>query len=577
MFNVRPERLIPWLYVEPPPPDDVPGFRMNADGSVRDTQRSTPRDSFGFSTLLGPLMPRHPEAAQALSQPVLGALTPSPDFLAESALRNGLAQFRAQQQDDVPDFNFKLLDDAVQGFKFVESGSGLPRQETPWPDSTPPAPSQYPDIPPTPPSAAGSTQPFPPQLPEWLYKVVTMPVPQLSTAFDPRTGRRIVPYEPLIGPVRSYLTINEKAGGTEDDRPYVDGNSLPPDLDPAEPASAEPWPSSDSPMQSAEINIGPGATTAQHANPAPTPEAVIGNAWPQPPMDRWPYAEADAAEPEAPWRALMMPQPVGVAPAPSVGPFADPNFILAHTGDTEEPQTEQRMPLRQSQPTELKDPAAPTGPAGRPPERRTEKPLSQSIEDYRRAIADQIEELASSIATYGSRIYEDSILKAQDDLARLAERLRNDPGETVLNILNSFPPTRVEGKLVGGIAAVFTILANAARGLAFERAVLHALHAASPTAGITKNTSKISIEGLGRSVPDVLHRGITEIKSGVEINNSLQLRIQVAYAKLFRMPFNLIVNPTTERISQKVIEAVLETGGTIQRFDPVTGTFTRFK
>ena len=64
-----------------------------------------------------------------------------------------------------------------------------------------------------------------------------------------------------------------------------------------------------------------------------------------------------------------------------------------------------------------------------------------------------------------------SILKARDDLARLAQRLRNDPGETVLSILNSFPQTRVEGKFVGGLAAVLTILANAKRGLEFERTV----------------------------------------------------------------------------------------------------------
>jgi hypothetical protein len=73
-----------------------------------------------------------------------------------------------------------------------------------------------------------------------------------------------------------------------------------------------------------------------------------------------------------------------------------------------------------------------------------------------------------------------------------------------------------------------------------------------------------------------LKRGIREIKSGVEINNSIQLRVQAAYADLFRIPFSLIVGPATERISKSVIEAVTKTGGTIQRFDPVTGKFTPF-
>jgi hypothetical protein len=272
-----------------------------------------------------------------------------------------------------------------------------------------------------------------------------------------------------------------------------------------------------------------------------------------------------------------MPPPAGAAAVPSVGSVADSNFILANAADAEEPQSGQRMPLPQNQPTELTNPVTSTGSANRPPEHRSEQALSRSLEDHRRATADQIEELVGTISTFGSRIYEDSILKAKDDLARLAERLRNNTSETVLSILDSFPPTRVEGRLVGGIAAVLTILANAKRGLEFERAVLHALNAASPATKINKNTTKIGIEGLGRSVPDVLRKGITEIKSGVEINNSVQLRVQAAYAKLFGVPFNLIVSPTTERISQAVRDAVRKTGGTIQRFDPATGAFTPFK
>lgn len=402
-------------------------------------------------------------------------------------------------------------------------------------------------------------------------------MPQLSTAVDPRTGRRIIPYEPLIGPVSSYQTTNQNGRRNDDALAYVDGTSLLPDPDSAEAPSAERWPSSDTPIWPTDVNAGPGASTAQHADPEPTPEAVIGNAWPPPPMDGWPYSETDDIRREVPWPAVVMPQPVDAAPAPSVGSVADSNFIFANAGEAEEPQAEQRIPLPQDQPTKLKNPVTPTESASRPPEQRDGQALSRALEDHRHATAAQIEELVSTIATFGSRIYEDSILKAKDDLARLAERLRNDPGETVLSILNSFPQTQVEGKFVGGLAAVLTILANAKRGIDFEKAVLHALNAASQTTRINKNTGKISIEGLGRSVPDVLHKGITEIKSGVEINNSIQLRVQAAYAKLFGIPFNLIVSPTTQRISQSVRDAVKKTGGTIQRFDPATGTFTPFK
>jgi hypothetical protein len=295
-------------------------------------------------------------------------------------------------------------------------------------------------------------------------------------------------------------------------------------------------------------------------------------------MDGWPYAEAGGAKREAPWPPVVMPQPAGVAPAPSVGPVADSNFILANAGDAAEPRSEQRMPLPQGQPAELKNPVTPTGLPGRPPEQRTDQALSRSLEDHRRATADQIDELVSTIATYGSRIYEDSILKARDDLARLAERLRNDTTGTALSILNSFPQTRIGGKSVGGLAAVLTILANAKRGLEFERAVIDALNAASQVTKINKNTSKIGVDGLARrSVPDVLHRGITEIKSGVEINNSPQLVVQVAFCRAFKKPYNLVVSPTTKRISQKIQQAVRDTGGTIQRFDPSTGAFTPFQ
>jgi hypothetical protein len=155
-------------------------------------------------------------------------------------------------------------------------------------------------------------------------------------------------------------------------------------------------------------------------------------------------------------------------------------------------------------------------------------------------------------------------------MALLAERFANDPGETADSLLASFPQTRVEGEFFAGFAAVFTILANAVRGGEFERDVLKVLEAA-------KNKIKINAEGVGRSIPDILNEGITEIKSGVEIDSSPQLRTQSAYAQEHRVPFNLVVGPATQRVSQTVQESVYKLGGTIQRFDPATGTFTPFK
>lgn len=119
-------------------------------------------------------------------------------------------------------------------------------------------------------------------------------------------------------------------------------------------------------------------------------------------------------------------------------------------------------------------------------------------------------------------------------------------------------------------------LANAKRGTDFERAVLGALNAANTATKVEKNTTKIAVEELGRSVPDILLRSVREIKSGLEINNTKQLKIQAAYAEAARVPFSLIVSPTTRRISEDVREAVRASGGIIQRFDPTTGVFTPF-
>jgi hypothetical protein len=203
-------------------------------------------------------------------------------------------------------------------------------------------------------------------------------------------------------------------------------------------------------------------------------------------------------------------------------------------------------------------------------ERQPEQELSQYIEECRRAAADLTQELEHAVTRFGKRFYQDFILKAGSDLAQLAERFANDPGETAASLVDSFPQARVEGEFFAGFAAVFTILANAVRGGEFELDVLKALNAA-------KNSIKIEVEGVGRSIPDILKKGITEIKSGVEIDSSTQLRTQSAWAKEHRVPFNLVVGPATRRVSESVKKLVSDTGGTIQRFDPATGSFTPFK
>jgi hypothetical protein len=366
--------------------------------------------------------------------------------------------------------------------------------------------------------------------------------------------------------------MSERPPDASNSRPDLEVTSPVPAADSAGTPGVEPWP----PGWLADTDTSRDATTAPQSNREPIPEAITGDAWPQPPMDGWPNADANGAEPEIARPEVMMPQPTGVVTPPSNAPIADSNFILANAGDAEKPQAEQGMRPQQDGPAEPQPRVTP-GPDSSLPEQRAEKTLAQSIEDYRRAAAAGIEELERAVSSFGDRLYKDSILRARDEIAQHVDRFAEDPVGATLSVLNSFPQTRVEGEFVTSFAAVWTILANAARGLKFERAVFEALNAAQQATRINKNTTKVGVEGMGRSVPDVLHQGIREIKDVVEIDNSIQLRVQAAYARALGIPFSLIVSPSTKRISQPVREAVRRTGGTIQRFDPETGAFTPFK
>jgi hypothetical protein len=264
---------------------------------------------------------------------------------------------------------------------------------------------------------------------------------------------------------------------------------------------------------------------------------------------------------------------------------ADSNFILANAGDADMQQAEQPTPMPQGPQIQQKNTIAPSGarPADSPaalrfpeqppmemPERWHDEDLMPFVEVYRRAAADVAQDIGGAATRFGKGIYEDTILRAGRELRQLAERFLDDPLETARSVLDSFPTTKLEGESLAAFAAAMTIVANAARGLEFERAVIAALKAA-------KNKDKIGVSGLGRSIPDILNQGITKIKSGLEIDSSLQLRVQATRARINGLPFNLVVNQTTQRVSQSVKNLVFRTGGTIQRFDLATGIFTPFQ
>ena len=177
--------------------------------------------------------------------------------------------------------------------------------------------------------------------------------------------------------------------------------------------------------------------------------------------------------------------------------------------------------------------------------------------------------LLQDLVNYASRSIE-ALSRIPGGLARLREEFKARPVDTISRVANSFPQTRVEGELLAGTTSIFaTILANAKQGRAFETAALQALQ-------LLKNKTMVNVPGVGRSIPDSLIRGVTEIKSGLEIDGSLQLRVHREHAKLQKVPFNLVVAPRTWRISQNVQDWVYKSGGTIQRFDPVTGKFGPF-
>jgi hypothetical protein len=449
--------------------DDVPGFNIG-ESEVPPGNGTSVGGMFA-----APPMPQYPSWPRTLGS-TLGLQNPlrspppgdSPGLWVTPA--NNLPGFRLSPQDELTSFN-------------LNENDGSPREGT-WPDGMPPdaATPEDRDVAQTltlPPGVEDPAQPVPSGIPDWLYKLVTTPLPPLSAAVDPQTGRRIVPYGPLVNPVRSYQGTDQNVPTAGDLRTYPGGINSLPDLNSVKKPSAEQWPSSNTSEQPADTNFRSSAAWNNRLQPL-----TVGQ----------PYVQVNGDKLQDPWSAGIAPQGPGVPPTQSARPLADPNLILANSGDADVQQGQQQGPLPQNKQPQQQIPTSPpdTGVAGMPPalrthenpgtdmaaaERQPEQELSQFIEECRRAAADLTQELARAATRFGTRFYEDTILKFGSDMALLAERFANDPGETADSLLASFPQTRVEGEFFAGFAAVFTILANAVRGGEFERAVLKALEA----------------------------------------------------------------------------------------------------
>jgi len=217
---------------------------------------------------------RNGSPPQSLIQLPVNFPIPESNELSVSAPPTDLVNFMVEQPNEVPRFHVGLRDE-VPGFNLNEND--LPHPETTWPDrvETPlPASSDTAQTLALPPGVEEPDPPTP-QLPDWLRNVLAMPVPQLSTAFDPQTGRRIVPYEPLINWTRPPPSVDEDirgasaAGANAPEIAAMLGRSS------REAPAIKQWAPSVPPARLADID-------ARADSPPPMVREARWNSWPQP-------------------------------------------------------------------------------------------------------------------------------------------------------------------------------------------------------------------------------------------------------------------------------------------------------
>jgi hypothetical protein len=216
----------------------------------------------------------------------------------------------------------------------------------PWFDGMRPgsATSEYPDTlePQALPRDAGEpVQITPPQLPEWLGALLCMPLPRLSTAFDPRTSQRIVPYAPPIRPFSAYQPTDQRVPTTAA-TPVDDASPLP-DPGSVETPSDEVWPAPDMPNRwPADINPRSDIATAQNSNP-PSSQEAAWNAWLQP-LKSQPSTQVARDQGSGPSGAGMVRPPMSVPSTLSLSPAGDSNFVLTKAADADVPSVQQQRP-----------------------------------------------------------------------------------------------------------------------------------------------------------------------------------------------------------------------------------------
>jgi YD repeat-containing protein len=193
------------------------------------------------------------------------------------------------------------------------------------------------------------------------------------------------------------------------------------------------------------------------------------------------------------------------------------------------------------------------------------------------------------------------------DLATLPD----DIADNGLGVLEGLPPTLGGGAksvtegVARGIGAVWKLLkpvasdnvapltkaailaANAAKGRAFEeagiRGILSHVGLGKNATAVTRNGVTTILDSAGRPA------GLVEFKDVAYLTKSKQLTAQLAEARATGQPYNLVVSPTTQRISgplvrqiERVNRQILRenpgnvTSGGIFRYDPATDVLTPY-
>ena len=410
MFNLFFRRYVPGFRVGPV---SVPGFNIDDRSLLQGASASSE------GALPDLVAQRYLGSAQIQSPDSISFSLPGAEGWVLSAPLIGSPGFRVSPQDDVAGFNVGPQDDAP-GFNLDENG--VPQQKTTWSDGlrpgsvalqdlnapqlrTPPrlftpapqpglpglpgfgfnfnendrsprkessssevspevAAPDYPDTTQTlsfPPGVEDPRPPVPSGVPDWLYNLSrAIPLPLPSSVFYPRTGPRIVPYDPAIRPVWPYPTANQNTRRAGDARAYVPGISSSPGLGSSETVDNQRGTPFDTLERLAGINADSGAVTAQNTSSRPSTQEE----WD--PLPQWArasqtYAQAGGIDPSDPSRAQPAQQMSSIPPALSVERDANTNFNLAIAGDPSVQPLQQRTPLPQEQQTQQNVLAAPLG------------------------------------------------------------------------------------------------------------------------------------------------------------------------------------------------------------------------